>query len=95
MTKVKIGERWVGAGEPAYIVAEAGSNHNGSFEQALRLIDAAADARADAVKFQQFKAAKLYPRSAGASDYLNTSRSIYDIIRDMETPDDWVTRTSK
>ena len=32
MTKVKIGERWVGAGEPAYIVAEAGSNHNGSFE---------------------------------------------------------------
>ncbi len=90
MTKVRIGERWVGDGEPAYIVAEAGSNHNGSFEQALRLIDVAADAGADAVKFQQFKAAKLYPRSAGASDYLNTSRAIYDIIRDMETPDDWV-----
>jgi N-acetylneuraminate synthase len=90
MTRVRIGERWVGDGEPAYIVAEAGSNHNGSFEQALRLIDAAADARADAVKFQQFKAAKLYPRSAGASDYLNTPRSIYEIVRDMETPDDWV-----
>jgi len=90
MTKVRIGERWVGDGEPAYIVAEAGSNHNGSFEQALRLIDAAADACADAVKFQQFKAAKLYPKSAGASDYLNTPRSIYDIIHDMETPDDWV-----
>jgi N-acetylneuraminate synthase len=69
MIKVKIGERWVGDGEPAYIVAEAGSNHNGSFEQAVKLIDAAADARADAVKFQHFKAAKLYPRSAGASDY--------------------------
>jgi N-acetylneuraminate synthase len=90
MTKVRIGERWIGDGEPVYIVAEAGSNHNGSFEQALRLIDAAADARADAVKFQQFKAAKLYPKSAGASDYLNTPRSIYDIIHDMETPDDWV-----
>jgi sialic acid synthase SpsE len=90
MTRVRIGERWVGAGEPAYIVAEAGSNHNGSFGQALRLIDAAADARADAVKFQHFKAAKLYPRSAGSSDYLNTPRSIYDIIQDMETPDDWV-----
>jgi len=90
MTRVRIGERWVGDGEPAYIIAEAGSNHNGSFEQALRLIDAAADARADAVKFQQFKAAKLYPRSAGASDYLNTPRSIYEIVRDMETPDDWV-----
>jgi sialic acid synthase SpsE len=90
MTRLRLGERWVGDGEPAYIVAEAGSNHNGSFEQALRLIDAAADARADAVKFQQFKAATLYPRSAGASDYLNTPRSIYDIIRDMETPGDWV-----
>jgi N-acetylneuraminate synthase len=90
MRKVRIGERWVGDGEPAYIVAEAGSNHNGSFEQALKLIDAAADARADAVKFQHFKAAKLYPRSAGASDYLNTPRSIFDIIHDMETPDDWV-----
>ena len=90
MTRIRIGERWIGEGEPAYIVAEAGSNHNGSFEQALRLIDAAADARADAVKFQQFKAEKLYPRSAGASDYLNTPRSIYDIIHDMETPGDWV-----
>ncbi len=90
MTRVRIGDRWVGGGEPVYIVAEAGSNHNGSFEHALGLIDAAADARVDAVKFQQFKAAKLYPRSAGASDYLNTPRSIYDIIRDMETPDDWV-----
>ena len=92
MQKIKIGERWVGAGEPCYIVAEAGSNHNGSYEQALRLIDVAVEAGADAVKFQHFKAAKLYPRSAGESDYLKTPRSIYDIIHDMETPDDWVPR---
>ena len=92
MTRIKVGDRWIGDGESFYIVAEAGSNHNGSFDQALGLIDAAADARADAVKFQQFKAAKLYPKSAGASDYLNTPRSIYDIIHDMEAPEDWVPR---
>lgn len=90
--KIKIGERLLGDGEPCYIVAEAGSNHNGNYEQALRLIDAAVEAGADAVKFQHFKAAKLYPRSAGESDYLKTARSIYDIIHDMETPDDWVPR---
>jgi N-acetylneuraminate synthase/N,N'-diacetyllegionaminate synthase len=39
-----------------YIIAEAGSNHDGDFEQAKRLIDIAADAGADAVKFQAFKA---------------------------------------
>jgi N-acetylneuraminate synthase len=92
MPKIKIGERWVGDGEPCYIVAEAGSNHNGNFEQALRLIDVAAEAGADAVKFQHFKAAQLYPRSAGESAYLKTSKSIYDIIHEMETPDDWVPR---
>jgi len=92
MKRIPIGEHWVGEGERTYIVAEAGSNHNGSFEQALWLIDAAADAGADAVKFQHFKAAKLYPRSAGKSKYLKLSRPIYDIIQDMETPDEWVPR---
>ena len=90
--RIKIGERWVGDGEPTYIVAEAGSNRNGSFERALRLIAAAAEAGADAVKFQHFKAAKLYPKSAGESDYLKISRPIYDVIHDMETPDEWVPR---
>jgi len=92
MTRIRIGERWVGDGEPVYIVAEAGSNHNGNLEQALRLIDVATEAGADAVKFQHFKAAKLYPKSAGESDYLKIKRPIYDIIHDMETPDEWVPR---
>jgi sialic acid synthase SpsE len=92
MKRFKIGDRWLGEGEPCYIVAEAGSNHNGSYEQALRLIDVAVEARADAVKFQTFKAARMYPRSAGTSDYLNTPKAIYDIIEDMEMPDEWVPR---
>ena len=90
MNRIKIGEKWIGDGEPVYIVAEAGSNHNGSLEQACKLIDVAAGAGADAVKFQHFKASKLYPKSAGESDYLKITRPIYDIIKDMEMPDEWV-----
>ena len=42
-----------------YIVAEAGVNHNGSHELALELVDIAADAGANAIKFQTFKADEL------------------------------------
>jgi N-acetylneuraminate synthase len=50
---VKIGDRLVGAGQPAYIVAEIGINHNGDVRTAKKLIDAAALAGCDAVKFQK------------------------------------------
>jgi len=50
---VKIGERLVGDGQPVYIVAEIGINHNGDVEIAKRLIDAAKLAGCDAVKFQK------------------------------------------
>lgn len=90
MTELKIGRRTLGPGHPVYFIAEAGSNHNGNLEQARRLIEVAARAGADAVKFQTFRAAALYPRSAGMTDYLAVPRSIYDIIRDLEMPFEWI-----
>lgn len=51
--KVKIGDRLVGFAEPSYVIAEIGINHNGSLETAIQMIDGAADAGCDAVKFQK------------------------------------------
>lgn len=53
MTPVKISNRLVGPGQPAFVVAEIGINHNGDLQLAKKLIDAAKQAGCDAVKFQK------------------------------------------
>lgn len=90
VARLHLGQREIGDTAPCFIIAEAGSNHNGRLEQAKRLIDLAADAGADAVKFQVFRASKLYPQRAGHSDYLKDARSIYDIVSELEMPYEWL-----
>ena len=53
MTEIKIGNTWVGDGHPCYVVAEIGINHNGDLDIARKLIDVAAMAGCQAVKFQK------------------------------------------
>jgi len=67
--KVKIGERYVGDGEPVYIIAEIGINHNGSIELAKKLIDGAIFSGCDAVKFQ-----KRTPELSTPKDQWNIER---------------------
>jgi N-acetylneuraminate synthase len=60
--EVQIGNRMVGDGHPVYIVAEIGINHNGSLENAYKMIDAARHAGVDAVKFQKRTPELCVPR---------------------------------
>ncbi len=69
MAEMKIGERRVGPGFPCFVIAEAGINHNGDLDMARRLIDVAADAGADAVKFQTFKAELVISAAAPKAGY--------------------------
>jgi len=89
MEKIKIGNKLVGEGEPCFIIAEAGSNHNGSLEQAKKMIDAAVEAGVDAVKFQIFKAEELYSKYTPEFSYLK-GQNVYELIKNIETPREWI-----
>jgi N,N'-diacetyllegionaminate synthase len=66
---VVIASRRIGAGEPCFVIAEAGVNHNGDLNLARKLIDAAVTAGADAVKFQTFSADRLASATAPKAAY--------------------------
>lgn len=77
--EVEIGNKLIGKGGPCFIIAEAGSNHNGSLEQAKELIDVAVEAGADAVKFQLFKA-----------ESLSADKKTQEILKNLEFRRDWL-----
>ena len=71
--KVRIGENTVGDGEPVFVIAEAGINHNGNPELAERLVEEAKKCGASAVKFQSFKAEDL---ASPSSQYYSLFKSV-------------------
>src|SRR5215471_12566556 len=87
-SSVRIADREVGAGRPVVLIAEAGVNHNGDLGLALRLVDAAAEAGADIVKFQTFCAeatASLYaPKSRYQIEASHAAESQVEMLRRLE-----------
>ncbi len=88
MTELTIGKKLVGDGHPCFVVAEIGSNHDQDFDQALRLIDAAAAAGVDAVKFQTFRASEHYSRRTPGFSYLG-GQDTFSLIESLELDRSW------
>jgi sialic acid synthase SpsE/sugar phosphate isomerase/epimerase len=82
---LKIADRLVGDGQPCYVIAEIGNNHNGDFDRAIALVDAAVAAGADCAKFQMRKLDEVYRASSlsGKDDDLAVEYTL-DLLRRFE-----------
>jgi N-acetylneuraminate synthase len=91
---ISIAGRLIGEGRPVYVIAEISANHNQSFEQAVRLIEAAKEAGADAVKLQTYtpdtmtlRSDREYFRIGGGT--LWDGKTLYDLYGEAYTPWEW------
>ncbi|MCS7166161.1 MAG: N-acetylneuraminate synthase [Gemmatales bacterium] len=88
---INIAGRLIGAGYPCFIIAEAGVNHNGDLELAKRLVEVAAQAGADAVKFQTFRTEQLVSHEAPLAKYQESNlakvRTQAQMLKKLELSD--------
>lgn len=89
---VRIGGRLVGPARPCWVVAEAGSAHGGDLPKGFELIDAAAQAGADCVKFQVIFADEIVHPLTGSIDLPGGSTPIYERFRGLERPPEFYAR---
>lgn len=93
---IKIGKNKIGGNYPCYIVGEIGINFDGKFDQAIELINAAADAGCNAVKFQLFKAETMYAKNAGKYKIsTGEKQDITEIVKNAELPYEWIKSLKK
>src|SRR3990170_6849289 len=84
-TDILIDQKVVGPGSGVFVIAEIGLNHSGSASQAEKLIDAAAESGADAVKFQSFRVDRLLiPSRNRYAQQMDGAESAYQMLRRCE-----------
>ena len=88
LKKIKIGTKIISDNKPAFIIAEAGVNHNGSLKKAFLLIDEAVKAKADCIKFQTFTANELVLKRSPKAQYqlknTNPKESQFEMLKRLE-----------
>ncbi len=92
MKSIKIGKKTLGQNYPSYIIAEIGSNFDGSLKKAKRLIDLAKDSGADCAKFQSFITHKLLSEKGfdnTVSFQSKWKKPVWKIYQDAEFPREW------
>jgi sialic acid synthase SpsE len=95
MSAVQIADRWVGEGHPTYFIADISANHDGDLERAKALVHLAAEAGADAAKFQNFRAPKIVSdygfRALGGqlSHQAAWKKSVFEVYQSASIPFDW------
>jgi N-acetylneuraminate synthase len=95
--KIVAGDRTIGPGERTFVIAEAGVNHNGSLKRAKRLIDAAVNAKADAVKFQKRNLAEVYQKEILENPNRGEQKYQYliPLLKEFELPDEAFVKLEK
>ena len=96
MHKFKIADRSIGGDHPCYIIAEVSCNHEGDYDEAVRIVEAAAAAGADAVKIQTYTASTMTANSSNrAKDTMWEDIDLYDLYEKAHTPWDWFGKLRK
>jgi N-acetylneuraminate synthase len=95
MKEIQIADRRVGGSHPTYFIADISANHDGDLQRAKMLIRLAAEAGADAAKFQNFRAAKIVSdhgfRAMGGqiSHQASWRKSVFEVYQGASIPFEW------
>jgi N-acetylneuraminate synthase/N,N'-diacetyllegionaminate synthase len=94
MKEIRIGNKYIGPAHPVFVIAEAGSNHNGSLAMAKNMVLAAKEAGADCIKFQTYTAEEFCADKQQLITYCSQGKKVtepqYDLFKRLEfTPEQW------